>query len=137
MKYIELEFILKECDLYLDILIAKLTEINFDSYIELDNGVKAYVKKQFFNQDLIEEVIAEMSLLTSISFEVSEFKEQNWNMKWEKSFEPVYINETCVVRADFHSPCNVKYEIIKLIWPNILPLLFVLNVHYKVLLTRN
>ena len=112
MKYIELEFMLKECDPYADILIAKLTEINFDSYIEFDNGIKAYVKKQFFDQDLIEEVVDEMSSLTSISFEVSELKEQNWNIKWEKSFEPVNINEICVVRADFHSPCNVKYEII-------------------------
>ena len=29
-------------------------------------------------------------------------KEKNWNQEWENSFKPVFINNNCLIRADFH-----------------------------------
>ncbi len=38
---------------------------------------------------------------------------KNWNEEWEKNFNPIAINDLCLVRADFHVPdYNYKHEII-------------------------
>ena len=36
----------------------------------------------------------------------------NWNEEWEKNFEPIVIADACAVRAPFHKPFNVQYEIV-------------------------
>ena len=44
MQYFELDIRLKEVSLFADILVAKLNEIEFESYIEDENGLKAYIQ---------------------------------------------------------------------------------------------
>jgi ribosomal protein L11 methyltransferase len=29
---------------------------------------------------------------------------QNWNLEWEKQFEPVWLTDKCLIRAPFHEP---------------------------------
>ena len=47
-----------------------------------------------------------------ISFEFYNVKKQNWNIKWESNFEPIYVDETCCVRAPFHKKSNYKYDLV-------------------------
>ena len=37
---------------------------------------------------------------------------QNWNTSWEKNLNPIKVTDKCVVRADFHPPQKVKYDLI-------------------------
>ena len=39
-------------------------------------------------------------------------KQENWNAKWESDFQPITIGNKCGIRADFHEPLEVDYEII-------------------------
>jgi ribosomal protein L11 methyltransferase len=113
MEYTELDIRLKEVNHFADILVAKLNEIEFESYAEDENGVKAYVQTQLLNKDAVKEIISEISELTELSFTISKVKQENWNAEWESNYTPVFINKTCVIRAHFHNAFpDVRHEII-------------------------
>ena len=113
MEYTEVDIRLKEVNPFADILVARLNEIEFESYAEDQNGVKAYVKTQLLNKDAVKEIISEISELTQLSFTINKVKQENWNAKWENNYQPVFINKDCVIRAHFHNPVpDVKYDII-------------------------
>ena len=112
MKYIEISFTLKEKEIFSDIIIAKLNEIEFESYVETEDGVNAYIQEQLYNKKRLDVVISELKNLFSFDYDVKGIKQENWNLKWEENFEPVEINEQCVIRAHFHEKVNCKYEII-------------------------
>jgi ribosomal protein L11 methyltransferase len=61
MEYTEVDIRLKEVNPFADILVAKLNEIEFESYVEDENGVKAYVQTQLLNKDAVKEIISEIS----------------------------------------------------------------------------
>ena len=102
MEYTELDIRLKETYPYAEILVAQLNEIDFESYAENANGVKAYVQTHLLNKTAVHKIITEIKKRTELSFNISKVKEENWNKKWEMHFQPVHINERCVVRAHFH-----------------------------------
>ena len=42
-----------------------------------------------------------------------EIEEENWNALWESNFQPIIVDDFCVLRADFHDPIpGTPYEII-------------------------
>ena len=113
MNYIEISFTLLENEPFTDIIIAKLNEIEFESYLETDKGVKAYIQESSFNSVKLDYVIQELQSFFSFDFQIKKIKEENWNEKWENSFSTVKINEDCIIRANFHDPCpDYKHEII-------------------------
>ena len=113
MEYTEVDIRLKEVNPFADIIVAKLNEIDFESYSEDENGVKAYVQTLLLNENAVKEIISEVSELCELTFSISKVKQENWNQQWESNFEPVVINNKCVIRAHFHQPIHdVDFEII-------------------------
>tara|TARA_B100001741_G_scaffold306446_1_gene299920 strand:- start:742 stop:1566 length:825 start_codon:yes stop_codon:yes gene_type:complete len=112
MKYIELSFFLLDRDYLSDIIVAKLNEIEFESYVETEDGVNAYIQEQFYNKEKLNLVLSELQNLFSFDYSIKDIKQENWNSKWEESFEPVEINEQCIIRAQFHKKVDCEYEII-------------------------
>ena len=112
MEYTEVDITFKELEPYADILVAKLNEIDFESYAENVNGIKAYVKTKLLNKNAVKEILSEISDLTEISFTINQIKQENWNAKWESNYPPV-IHKDYVIRAPFHDPFpEIKYEVI-------------------------
>jgi ribosomal protein L11 methyltransferase len=104
MTYLELSFILPENELAADILVAGLSEIGCDSFLQEENILKAYIEKEQFNESSILTLLND-DLLAGVKFSGFEvMKEQNWNATWEASYQPVIINEKCRIRAPFHEP---------------------------------
>jgi ribosomal protein L11 methyltransferase len=97
-----------------DVLIAQLGETGYDSFIETETGVEAFIPTSNYQEDNLFEVIK--SFDEEFTFEVSceIIKSQNWNEVWEKNyFKPLVINNECVIRAPFHTEFpKAKYEII-------------------------
>jgi ribosomal protein L11 methyltransferase len=92
-----------------DILVAELSNISFDGFEEKENALLAFIDSADFNEDDFNEIIARHN----IPFSKEIIKEQNWNKLWEENFEPVIINDSVAVRAEFHQPINnVEHEII-------------------------
>lgn len=113
MEYTEVDIRLNPVDPFADILVARLNEIEFESYAEDETGVKAYVQTHLLDEESVKEIISEVEGLCELSYTITKVKQENWNEQWESNFEPVYINENCVIRADFHRPItNVEQEII-------------------------
>jgi ribosomal protein L11 methyltransferase len=113
MEYTEVDIRLKSVNPFADIIVARLNEIDFESYAEDENGVKAYVQTLLLNENAVKEIISEVAELCELTFSISKVKQENWNQQWESNFEPVVINDKCVIRAHFHQPIpDVDFEII-------------------------
>ena len=111
MNYKEITFIINPLTPYRDILLAFLSEISsFESFLEFDKGLKAYVSVNTFKVDEIIKLCEKIN--AKISFKVKNIDAKNWNSSWEESFKPVKINEDCIIRAPFHKNYKLKYEII-------------------------
>jgi ribosomal protein L11 methyltransferase len=97
-----------------DVLTAQLGEIGYDSFLETETGIEAYIPAPRYHEDNLFEVIK--SFEEDFTFEVGSeiIRSQNWNEVWEKNyFKPLVINNECVIRAPFHTDFpKAKYEII-------------------------
>lgn len=92
-----------------DILIAQLTEINYEGFEENDDNLFAFIPEEKFNEIALHEIINVLRL----SFSKEIIEQRNWNEEWEKDFDPVIIDNFCAIRASFHQPVlSVKNEII-------------------------
>jgi ribosomal protein L11 methyltransferase len=112
MTYAEVRFRVKPQIEGFQILIAQLSELPFDSFVEETKHLKAYIKIK----DISEEQIKSCQIFSNPDFEVDfsihDIEDVNWNQAWEDNFKPVKISPECVIRAPFHKPVNVKYELI-------------------------
>lgn len=108
MDTIELNIQLSPKDPCSDIIIAELSELGFDSFVNTENGVLAYAPSSI---DL-KKVLAQTLLDNPIGFtcEISEtiIPHQNWNAEWEKNFPPVEIEDYATILAPFHERNNTK-----------------------------
>jgi len=96
-----------------DILVAQLAELGYHSFINTDEGIKAYIEEKNFNHNDV--VYLPISPIFQDILEVNyrAIKDKNWNEEWEKNFSPVKIGDKCVIRAPFHkADQNYPYEII-------------------------
>ncbi len=113
MDYIELDCSIQPKNKGLDIVIAALGEIGFESFEETEQGVKAYIQVNSFSAEALEKnVYLKENDFFKVSFIKQLIKAQNWNEVWESNFEPVIISTVCI-RAPFHLPFkNIEYDII-------------------------
>ncbi len=113
MDYIELDCIIDPKNKGLDVVIAALGEIGFESFEETENGVKAYIQAPDFSEAAIQESeYLKTSGFFELSYKKSLIKAQNWNAVWESNFEPILISDISI-RAPFHpKPENIQYDII-------------------------
>ena len=113
MQYTEVDIRLNPVAPFADILVARLNEIEFESYNEDETGVKAYVQTHLLDESAVAAIIAEVAKLCEISYAIIKVKQENWNIQWETNFDPVIINDKCVIRAHFHQPIHdLEFEIV-------------------------
>ena len=95
-----------------EILIAQLSQLGFDSFQENNDGISAYIDSSVLSTVKVQDIQILNSTEFNISFESNNVKKQNWNIKWESNFEPIYIDKICCVRAPFHKKSNFKYDLV-------------------------
>jgi ribosomal protein L11 methyltransferase len=95
-----------------EILIAELGEAGFESFVEEEDGITAYIQQVDWRKDILKEVRIISSDAFEISYRMEKIEQVNWNLAWEKNFEAINVNEQCVVRAPFHPKTDAEYEII-------------------------
>jgi len=102
------------CDpAYSEILIAELSQANFDTFLENDNGFEAYVEEEKYDGSLLEEIKKKYEGVTPLRFSWSRIEKKNWNEEWEKSFSPLVVEDKCLIRASFHqAEKRYPYEVI-------------------------
>lgn len=112
MNYLEYTFVIHPPQPWTEILIAELGEAGFESFVETEMGVSAYIQKVACKEDILKDISTLKSELTKIEYHVQEIEQINWNAEWEKNFNPISVNNRCIVRASFHPKGNHKYDII-------------------------
>jgi len=102
MNYVELE-VHVESD-FSEIVMAELGEAGFESFVETDEGLLAYILESDFEENTIAELVSKYSELTAIVTSWKSLERKNWNAEWEKSYEPIEVGDKIRVRATFHEP---------------------------------
>ncbi|MEP2669902.1 MAG: 50S ribosomal protein L11 methyltransferase [Cyclobacteriaceae bacterium] len=91
------------CDpLFSEILIAEISQAGFDSFLENENGFEAYAEVDRFDQSRVDEIKNKYDQVKPLSFSWDKIEKKNWNEEWEKSYEPIIVDNKCVIRAEFH-----------------------------------
>ncbi len=105
MKYIEIKLIIKPFSITnLEIVSAELAFIGFEGFYENDNFLFAYLPASKFSGNLLIDLIKKPAF-KNISVDISQtlVEDRNWNQLWESSFEPVLIDNLCLIKAPFHN----------------------------------
>ena len=110
--YLEYSFTIQPKEPATEILVAELGNVGFESFVENDKGLVAYIQKEDWNSNLLDDIF----ILNSNEFEIKtsskEVAQTNWNAEWEKNFEPIIVDNTVSIRAPFHKNPNLKYDIV-------------------------
>ncbi|PWI31249.1 50S ribosomal protein L11 methyltransferase [Flavobacteriaceae bacterium LYZ1037] len=110
--YISYDFKVSPLQPATEILIAELGYAGFESFVETEEGVTAYIQKDDWHDAVLEDI----QILSSGEFEIhysfNEIEQVNWNQEWEKNFNPIIVDNVCSVRAPFHEKPDTKYDII-------------------------
>ncbi|MEO0571564.1 MAG: 50S ribosomal protein L11 methyltransferase [Bacteroidota bacterium] len=112
MNYLEYSFSISPVEPAREILIAELGELGFDSFVEVQNGLLAYILSEQWSNPSLDELFILQNSDFQISWTSKEIEPQNWNEEWEKNFKPIEISNNCRVRAPFHQEKKVPFEII-------------------------
>ena len=113
MKYLAAKFKIKASEDLMqvckDLLADSAAEAGFESFEETEEGMEAYVQKELFDKELLDQNIKEFPIEgTEISYEVEEAEDKDWNQEWEdQGFEPICINDQILIydakHPDLHS----------------------------------
>lgn len=112
MDYIEYIFRVSPIQPGAEILTAELGYAGFESFVETEEGVTAYIQKNEWNKDILENINILDSDEFKIDFTFSKIAQVNWNAEWEKNFDPIEVDGKCTVRAPFHPKKDFEYEIV-------------------------
>ncbi len=95
-----------------EILIAELGFAGFESFVENEDGVIAYIQKNEWNAQILEDINVLKSAEFTISFEQEEIEQTNWNIEWEKNFNQIQVDGIVSIRAPFHENPQLEYDIV-------------------------
>ena len=95
-----------------EILIAQLGFTGFESFVETEEGVTAYILKINWNASILDDIQILNSTEFKITFSFEEIEQANWNAAWEKNFNPIVVDNICAVRAPFHKKIEATYNIV-------------------------
>lgn len=110
--YIEYNFTVTPKEPATEILIAELGNVGFESFIENENGVIAYIQKVSWNDSILDSIFVLNSNEFLIDYTKSEVAQTNWNAEWEKNFEAIHVDNLVSIRAPFHKNPHLKYDIV-------------------------
>lgn len=102
MNYVEVQLELQSE--FTEILMAELAEAGFESFVETDEGLSAYIPEEDFSEAVLQALIAKYSDMTAIASSWKSLERKNWNEEWERSYEPIEVGKDIRVRATFHEP---------------------------------
>ena len=110
--YIGYHFTIDPVELGSEILIAELGEKAFESFIETETGISAFVQKELWDTNILEDIQILSNPEFKIEYTFEEIEQVNWNEEWEKNFEPIDVDGKCHVRAPFHEKTSAEYDIV-------------------------
>ena len=89
-----------------DLLAALAGETGFETFEEVEDGLKGYVQTELFDENALKDVIADFPFEdVGINYEIAEAEYRDWNEQWEQEgFEPIIVDDRCVIHDGRHLP---------------------------------
>lgn len=95
-----------------DTLVALLSQFEFQSFEERDHSMIAYITEDDA-QAIEAEDLSHIQSIVDFKLEIEQVENKNWNAEWEASFQPIFMDDFCCIRADFHQlDHDCDYDII-------------------------
>lgn len=85
-----------------EILLAEIAQAGFDTFLESETGFEAYAEGDRYDAYQVDQIKAKYSQINPLSFSWDRIEKKNWNEEWEKSYEPIIVDDRCLIRAEFH-----------------------------------
>jgi ribosomal protein L11 methyltransferase len=111
-NYIEYFFKIHPLQPASDILIAELGDAGFESFVENEDGISAYIQQNDWSETILDDIQILKSEEFTITYTKNFIEQVNWNEEWEKNFNPIIVDDVCSVRATFHEKPNTQYDIV-------------------------
>jgi len=112
VAYLEIDLRLKPIDPWRDVMAAQMGLLGFEAFVDSPFGFMAYIpQKDFKEKEFLQIELFEIHGL-QIEWHTKVITPKNWNRQWEQSFSPIRVGERCLVRANFHPPEKVDYELV-------------------------
>jgi ribosomal protein L11 methyltransferase len=113
MNYIEVLFTLDPVMPAREILLGELSELPFESFVETPEGLMAYIQEHDFNPEMIDGLLVMQIEGQRVTSVWKLIEDENWNAKWESSFDPIWVGDRMIIRAPFHEqPESIEFDII-------------------------
>lgn len=103
-RWLEFRFLLN--DLESDVLVALLSELPFNSFMEDDDALLAYLDRGDYNDGFISELNI-LAVTYNVPYKIEELPDKDWNEAWESNFDPVFIPGICTIVAPFHKDVEI------------------------------
>lgn len=99
---------------YAEIILAELGELGYNSMMETETGLEAYIETERFSEQEIKDLAEKYSkIIVPLYYTVEALEVKNWNEDWEKNYDPIIVEDQCLVRATFHQiEKKYPYEIV-------------------------
>lgn len=104
MSYIELKCRIEPYNSDIsEILMAELSNLQYESFVENNAELLAYVKENDWDEELLSSLYITKNKDFKIKFSHKKIEQQNWNKTWEENyFKPINIDNRCVIKSTFH-----------------------------------
>lgn len=113
MNYIEVIVTVEPKEQGSEVLIAELSELGFESFVDADNGFSAFMQENKYCENELKTLFLNYSTVFKINYHSKTIPQQNWNEQWESSFQPIEVDGKCYIRAPFHeSKKSFIYDVI-------------------------
>ncbi len=102
------------CDpAFSEILLAEIAQAGFDTFLENEEGFEAYADGQQYDKLAVDNIQLKYSQVSPLSFTWERVEQKNWNEEWEKSYDPIVVDNRCLIKAAFHKiDKQYPYEVI-------------------------
>lgn len=116
MQYIEVTFSLTPwSETAKDVLTALAGDIGFESFVDEEETLKAYIQKKLYDEENLKSIISTFPMPdVSIRYVAEEQEDRDWNEEWEKNFfQPIVIAQRCIIHSTFHKDIPpMEYDIL-------------------------
>ncbi|MBE0654017.1 MAG: 50S ribosomal protein L11 methyltransferase [Bacteroidales bacterium] len=86
-----------------EILIARLAEYGFEGFWLNENELNAYTDENTVKTGDLDNILKDpVFTFKEISVSEKNIPDKNWNEEWEKSYDPIIIENICTIIAPFH-----------------------------------
>jgi ribosomal protein L11 methyltransferase len=111
MDYIQISLDISPKKPWTEVITQELAEIDFESFTEEDQKLQAFINKENFKKEKLEQLIktyAEKEVQIQTTKKLIPSK--NWNAVWESDYQPVEVDNLLLIRAPFH-PVDERFKL--------------------------